>query len=177
MKALSLLEKEIRDLFSLQPKGKDNTSDVSSVIKRSGGKSESSKLEEEYDFSYSSDSDEDSKEDSNNSEPDKESKEEDSLFLEDSEYTENKEENASFQGEFILVIPTKLDDPILIIDERQKYNESKEEIERILLENQEVKILYEDFSYNALLIEHVLKAPTSVTLFGDINYEEILLQA
>jgi hypothetical protein len=113
----------------------------------------------------------------NNCEPDENSKEEDSLFLEDSEYTENKEENASFQGEFILIIPAKLDDPILIIDERQKYNESKEEIERILLENQEVKILYEDFSYNALLIEHVLKAPTSVTLFGDINYEEILLQA
>jgi len=114
-------------------------------------------------------------EDSSN--PDGDSKEEDNLFVENDESEETSKGNAGFQGEFILIIPTSIDNKLYIVDERQKYNESKEEIEIMFLEERDAKILYEDSPYNALLLEHLLTMPASVNFFDNVNYEGMVLKA
>jgi hypothetical protein len=111
------------------------------------------------------------------SEPEEESKEDDSLFVEDDESEETSEVNAGFQGEFILVIPDGIDNKIFIVSENKGCNESKEEIERMLLEEKDAKILYEASPYNALLLEHVLTMPVSMNLFNNVDYEGMLLKA
>jgi hypothetical protein len=111
------------------------------------------------------------------SNPDGDSKEEDNLFVENDESEESSEGNAGFQGELILIIPTSIDNKLYIVDERQKYNESKVEIEMMFLEERDAKILYEDSPYNALLLEHLLTMPASMNLFDDLNYEGMVLKA